>query len=159
MTDGNMIIEGAVAPAFSAPRDGGATVSLADYAGKSVVLYFYPRDDTPGCTTEAQEFTALAEDFAAVNTVLIGISKDSVKKHDKFRNKHDLSVILVSDEESDIAENYGVWKEKSMYGKTFMGIERTTFLIAPDGTVAQIWHKVKPKGHATAVLEAIKTLT
>ena len=158
MTDLVTIEAGAVAPSFSAPRDGGETVSLADFAGKAVVLYFYPKDDTPGCTTEAQEFTALDKRFAGANAVVIGISKDSVKKHDKFRDKHDLGVILVSDEDSDIAERYGVWKEKNMYGRTYMGIERTTFLIAPDGTVADVWRKVKPKGHAEKVLEAVEAL-
>jgi peroxiredoxin Q/BCP len=158
VTDLVTIEAGAVAPSFSAPRDGGETVSLADFAGKAVVLYFYPKDDTPGCTTEAQEFTALHERFAGANAIVIGISKDSVKKHDKFRDKHDLGVILVSDEDSDIAERYGVWKEKNMYGRTYMGIERTTFLIAPDGTVADVWRKVKPKGHAKKVLEAVEAL-
>ncbi len=157
MTTSDQIETGSTAPAFTAPRDGGGTVSLSDYTGeKMVVLYFYPKDDTPGCTTEAQEFTALADDFAAAGAVVIGISKDGVKKHDKFRDKYDLGVILVSDEETDIAERYGVWKEKSMYGKKFMGIERTTILIARDGTIAEIWHKVKPKGHAAAVLEAVQ---
>ena len=157
MTTSDSLETGATAPAFTAPRDGGGTLSLADYAGeKMVVLYFYPKDDTPGCTTEAQEFTALADDFAAADAVVIGISKDGVKKHDKFRDKHDLGVILVSDEETDIAERYGVWKEKSMYGRTFMGIDRTTVLVARDGTIAEIWRKVKPKGHAAAVLETVR---
>lgn len=149
---------GDIAPAFTLPRDGGEHVSLADYAGQTMVLYFYPRDDTPGCTKEAIGFTEMAAEFAAANTVVIGTSKDSVKKHDKFRDKHDLGVILVSDEESDLCETYGVWVEKNMYGKTYMGIERATFLIGPDGKIAQIWRKVKEPGHVEAVLEAARAL-
>jgi peroxiredoxin Q/BCP len=113
---------GDIAPAFALPRDDGGQVSLTDYAGQSVVLYFYPRDDTPGCTKEAIGFTEMAAEFAAANTVVIGASKDSVKKHDKFREKHSLGVVLVSDEESDLCETYGVWVEKNMYGKTYMGL-------------------------------------
>ena len=146
------------APAFTLPRDGGEQVSLADYAGQAVVLYFYQRDDTPGCTKEAIGFTEMADEFTAANTVVIGASKDSVKKHDKFREKHGLGVVLVSDEESDLCETYGVWVEKSMYGKTYMGIERATFLIGPDGKIAQIWRKVKVPGHVEAVLEAARAL-
>ena len=149
---------GDTAPAFTLPRDGGEQVSLADYAGQAVVLYFYPRDDTPGCTKEAIGFTEMADEFTAANTVVIGASKDSVKKHDKFREKHSLGVVLVSDEESDLCETYGVWVEKSMYGKTYMGIERATFLIGPDGKIAQIWRKVKVPGHVEAVLEAARAL-
>ena len=153
MTD--TIAEGDAAPAFTAPRDGEGTVSLADFAGRSVVLYFYPRDDTPGCTTEALEFTALADEFADAGAVVVGVSRDSVKKHDRFRDKHALGVILVSDDATSIAEDYGVWAEKKMYGKVFMGIDRTTFLIDPTGTVRRIWRKVKPGGHAAEVLGAI----
>ena len=149
---------GDTAPAFTLPRDGGEQVSLNDYAGQAVVLYFYPRDDTPGCTKEAIGFTEMAAEFAAANTVVIGASKDSVKKHDKFREKHSLGVVLVSDEESDLCEKYGVWVEKNMYGKTYMGIERATFLIGPDGKIAQIWRKVKVPGHVEAVLEAARAL-
>ena len=149
---------GDTAPAFTLPRDGGEQVSLTDYAGQAVVLYFYPRDDTPGCTKEAIGFTEMAAEFAAANTVVIGASKDSVKKHDKFREKHSLGVVLVSDEESDLCETYGVWVEKNMYGKTYMGIERATFLIGPDGKIAQIWRKVKVPGHVEAVLEAARAL-
>ena len=149
---------GDTAPAFTLPRDGGEQVSLTDYAGQAVVLYFYPRDDTPGCTKEAIGFTEMAAEFAAANTVVIGASKDSVKKHDKFRDKHSLGVVLVSDEESDLCETYGVWVEKNMYGKTYMGIERATFLIGPDGKIAQIWRKVKVPGHVEAVLEAARAL-
>ncbi|WP_341246593.1 thioredoxin-dependent thiol peroxidase [Nereida ignava] len=149
---------GDTAPAFTLPRDGGEQVSLNDYAGQAVVLYFYPRDDTPGCTKEAIGFTEMAAEFAAANTVVIGASKDSVKKHDKFREKHSLGVVLVSDEESDLCETYGVWVEKNMYGKTYLGIERATFLIGPDGKIAQIWRKVKVPGHVEAVLEAARAL-
>ena len=149
---------GDTAPAFTLPRDGGEQISLTDYAGQTVVLYFYPRDDTPGCTKEAIGFTEMAAEFAAANTVVIGASKDSVKKHDKFREMHSLGVVLVSDEESDLCETYGVWVEKNMYGKTYMGIERATFLIGPDGKIAQIWRKVKVPGHVEAVLEAARAL-
>ena len=149
---------GDTAPAFTLPRDGGEQVSLNDYAGQAVVLYFYPRDDTPGCTKEAIGFTEMAAEFTAANTVVIGASKDSVKKHDKFREKHSLGVVLVSDEESDLCEKYGVWVEKNMYGKTYLGIERATFLIGPDGKIAQIWRKVKVPGHVEAVLEAARAL-
>lgn len=146
------------APAFTLPRDGGDTVSLADYAGQNVVLYFYPRDDTPGCTTEALDFTAMAHEFAALNTVIMGISKDTVAKHDKFRDKHGLGVILLSDAEGDTCEAYGTWVEKNMYGKKSMGIERATFLIGPNGEILHSWRKVRAKGHAEAVLDHIKAL-
>ncbi len=146
------------APEISLPRDGGDIVSLADYAGKNVVLYFYPRDDTSGCTKEAIGFSENLEAFDALNTVILGVSKDSVKKHDKFVSKHDLKVILLSDEEGDVCERYGVWVEKSMYGKKYMGIERATFLIGVDGKIAQIWRKVKVPGHVDAVLDAVRAL-
>lgn len=146
------------APAISLPRDGGDTVSLADYAGQTVVLYFYPRDDTPGCTKEAIGFTEQAAEFAAAGAVVLGVSKDSVKKHDKFRDKHNLGVVLLSDENSDTCERYGVWVEKSMYGKTYMGIERATFLIDGAGKITQIWRKVKVPGHVDAVLAAARAL-
>lgn len=146
------------APDFTLPRDGGNEVSLSAQKPKSVVVYFYPKDDTPGCTKQAIGFTEMAEAFADAGATVIGISKDSVKKHDKFRDKHDLSVILASDEESDVCERYGVWKEKSMYGKTYMGIERSTFLIDGDGVLRQEWRKVKVPGHVEAVLDAVKAL-
>lgn len=146
------------APMITLPRDGGETVSLADFAGKAVVLYFYPKDDTPGCTKEAQSFTDMVDDFAGAGAVILGVSKDPVKKHDKFRDKYDLKIALLSDEEGDVCEQYGVWVEKSMYGKTYFGIERATFLIRPDGKIAQVWRKVKVPGHAEAVLEAVKAL-
>lgn len=146
------------APAFSNPRDGGSTVSLADYAGQNVVLYFYPRDDTPGCTTEAIGFTEHAAAFAAANTVVLGVSKDSVTKHEKFRDKHGLGIPLLADEDGALCEAYGTWVEKNMYGKTSMGIERATFLIDTTGTVKQVWRKVKVPGHVDAVLEAAQSL-
>lgn len=146
------------APMITLPRDGGETVSLGDFAGKAVVLYFYPKDDTPGCTKEAQSFTDMVEDFASAGAVILGVSKDPVKKHDKFRDKYDLKIALLSDEEDDVCEQYGVWVEKSMYGKTYFGIERATFLIGPDGKIAKVWRKVKVPGHAEAVLDAVKAL-
>ncbi len=149
---------GDTAPSVSLPRDGGATVNLSDFAGQNVVLFFYPRDDTSGCTKEAVGFTQAAAAFAAANLVVIGVSKDSVKKHDKFVAKHGLGVPLLSDEHGDVCERYGVWKEKSMYGKTYMGIERTTFLVRADGTIAEIWRKVKVPGHVDAVLDAVRAL-
>lgn len=148
--------EGGKAPTFALPRDGGMDVSLADYAGQSVILYFYPRDDTPGCTIEAIDFTSMGEDFAAAGAIVIGVSKDSVAKHDKFIAKHDLGVILASDENGAVCEDYGVWVEKNMYGKKSMGIERATFWIDGNGAIKRIWRKVKAKGHAEAVLEAVR---
>ncbi len=153
-----MAQQGEMAPAFTLPRDGGGEVSLSEFKGHKIVLYFYPRDDTPGCTTEALEFTALGEEFKAAGAQVIGVSKDTVAKHDKFIAKHDLGVILVSDAEGDTCENYGVWVEKNMYGKVSMGIERATFLIDGDGRIAQVWRKVKAKGHAAEVLDAVKAL-
>ena len=146
------------APEFSLPRDGGETVNLSDFAGKRVVLYFYPRDDTTGCTKEAIGFTENIQAFAALDTAILGVSKESVKKHDKFVAKHALKIALLSDEESDVCERYGVWVEKSMYGKTYMGIERATFLIDADGKIAQIWRRVRVPGHVDAVLDAVRAL-
>ncbi len=150
--------EGDPAPDFDMPADGGGRVSLAALRGKPVVLYFYPKDDTSGCTKEAIGFTEKLADFETAGAVVIGVSKDSVAKHDKFKAKHDLGVILASDEESDVCERYGVWAEKSMYGKKYMGVERSTFLIGPDGSIAKAWRKVKVPGHVDAVLEAVKAL-
>ena len=149
---------GEKAPEISLPRDGGDIVNLSDFAGKKVVLYFYPKDDTPGCTKEAIGFTESVDAFAALDTVILGVSKDSVKKHDKFVAKHDLKIALLSDEEGDICERYGTWVEKSMYGKTYMGIERATYLIDAEGNIAQAWRKVRVPGHVDAVLDAVRAL-
>ena len=149
---------GQPAPSFTLPRDGGTDVSLADYAGQMVALYFYPKDDTPGCTTEAIDFSAEAEAFAAAGAVVLGVSRDTVKKHEKFRDKHGLKVALLADEDGAVCEAYGVWVEKSMYGRTYMGIERTTFLIGRDGKIARVWEKVKVKGHVAEVLAAVAEL-
>ncbi len=149
------IEEGSAAPDFALPRDGGGTVSLAEHAGKPVVVYFYPKDDTSGCTKEAIGFTERADDFAAAGAVVIGISKDSVASHDKFKAKHGLGIVLASDAEGDVCERYGVWVEKSMYGRKYMGIDRSTFLIK-DGVVQKVWRKVKVPGHVDAVLEAVR---
>lgn len=149
---------GDMAPDFTLPRNGGGTVSLAEMRRSPVVLYFYPKDDTSGCTTEALAFSALAEEFAKADTKVIGLSPDPVKSHDKFAAKHNLSVILASDEEKIALSAYGVWKEKSMYGRTYMGVERSTFLIDRDGRVAAVWRKVTVAGHAEAVLKAAQAL-
>jgi len=156
MTDTALPETGQAAPDFDLPGAGGATHRLGDLAGKTVVLYFYPKADTSGCTKQALGFTDHADAFEAAGAVVIGVSKDPVKKLDKFAGKHGLKVALASDEESDVCERYGVWVEKSMYGKKYMGIERSTFLIGPDGTIRQAWRKVKVPGHVEAVLEAVK---
>ncbi|WGH78211.1 thioredoxin-dependent thiol peroxidase [Jannaschia ovalis] len=147
---------GQEAPDFTLPTNGGGEVSLRDMRGKQVVLYFYPRDDTPGCTKEAIAFTEHLDAFREAGAEIVGISKDTVAKHDKFAAKHELGVTLASDAEGSVCEDYGVWVEKNMYGKKSMGIERATFLIAADGTVKQVWRKVKVPGHAEAVLEAAR---
>ena len=149
---------GAAAPAFTLARDGGGTVSLADYKGKKLVLYFYPRADTPGCTREAQAFSALADAFAAAKTAVLGVSADPVAAQDAFKAKYRLAIPLASDHTHDMLEAYGVWGKKSMYGKTFMGIVRTTFLIGPDGKIARKWAKVRVDGHAEEVLAAAQAL-
>lgn len=154
----SLVETGAKAPDFTLPRDGGGTVSLSDYAGKPVVLYFYPKASTPGCTIEARDFTALLPDFEAAGAVVLGCSKDSVKKQENFAAKQELATALLSDAEGDVCERYGVWAEKMNYGKTYMGIVRTTYLIAPDGTVARVWPKVKVDGHAQEVLDAVRAL-
>ena len=153
-----MLEIGRPAPDFTLPRDGGGDVTISAQKPKKVVLYFYPKDDTSGCTKEAQGFTDAANAFAAAGAVVIGISKDSVAKHDKFITKYDLGVILASDENSDVCERYGAWVEKSMYGKKYMGIERCTYLIDGEGKIFQIWRKVKVPGHVDAVLDALKSL-
>lgn len=149
---------GAAAPEFSLPRDGGETVSLADFAGKPLVLFFYPRDDTSGCTSEALAFTALLDDFETAGAAVLGVSKDSVASHEKFRAKHGIAVPLLSDAEADLCERAGVWVEKRMYGRSHMGIERTTLLIDGAGKVARMWRKVKVPGHAEEVLQAVRAL-
>ena len=146
------------APDFTLPRDGGGSISLSALQPGKVVLYFYPKDDTPGCTVEALDFTARAADFAAVGTTVIGLSKDPVKAHDKFVKKHALGIALASDAEGTTCEDYGVWLEKSMYGKTYMGIERSTFLIDGKGQIARVWRKVKVEGHVEEVLAAAREL-
>ncbi|WP_117191198.1 peroxiredoxin [Rhizobium terrae] len=149
---------GDIAPDFEIPRDGGGTVSLSAFSGRPVVLYFYPKDDTEACTKEAVSFTALLPEFQKAGVPVIGVSPDSVKKHDRFARKHALSIILGSDEDTALANLYGVWKEKMMYGRTYMGVERTTFLIGADGKIARIWPKVKVAGHVEEVLENVRAL-
>ena len=156
MTDALKI--GDKAPLFKLPRDGGAEASLADFAGRSLVLYFYPKDDTSGCTAEAIDFNRLAADFAKAGAAIVGVSPDPVKKHDKFRDKYELGFPLVSDETKTMLETYGVWVEKSMYGRKYMGVERSTFLIDGKGKIARIWRKVKVTGHADEVLAAVRAL-
>ena len=149
---------GTKAPAFTLPRDGGGSISLADFAGRKLVLYFYPRADTSGCTKEAIDFSRLKDAFAKAGTEIIGVSADPVPAQDKFKAKHKLSIALASDEKHQMLEAYGVWQQKSMYGRKFMGIARTTFLIGPDQRIAQIWPKVSVTGHAEEVLAAAKAL-
>lgn len=147
---------GSPAPDFDLPTNGGGTLSLASLKGKKVVLYFYPKDMTPGCTTESKEFAENAKAFEAAGCVIVGASKDSVKRHDKFVEKLDLPFLLVSDEEGTLCEDYGVWQKKKLYGKEFMGIVRTTFLIDEAGKIAHVWNKVRVKGHVDAVLETVQ---
>ena len=149
---------GSKAPDFTLPRDGGGTLSLSGFKGRNLVLYFYPKADTPGCTTESIAFSGLKRAFAKADTEIVGVSADPVKAQDKFRDKHGLTIALASDEEKKMLTAYGVWGEKSMYGRKFMGVRRTTFLIGRDGRVAQVWENVKVPGHAEAVLEAAKAL-
>ena len=149
---------GSTPPDFTLPRDGGGTITLSGLRGKPVVLYFYPKDDTSGCTQEAIEFSGLRPQFEKLGVKVIGMSPDPVKKHDKFKTKHDLKVDLVADEDKAIIEAYGLWVEKSMYGRKYMGVERTTYLIDSAGKIAKIWNKVKVPGHAAEVLEATKAL-
>lgn len=146
------------APDFTLPRDGGGEVTLSDLRGSAVVLFFYPKDDTPGCTKESIGFSADLQAFADAGAKVFGLSKDTVAKHEKFVAKHDLTTPLLSDAEGTTCEDYGVWKEKSMYGKKFWGIERSTFLIAADGTIARVWRKVKVDGHVAEVLDAVRAL-
>lgn len=153
-----MLETGQAAPDFSLPNENGDMISLKNYKGKKLVLYFYPKDSTPGCTTEAKEFTALISEFDAEGTIVVGASKDSIKRHQNFINKQELKINLLSDEEGVLCEAYGVWILKKLYGREYMGIERATFLIDEQGIIQNIWHKVKVKGHVDAVLEAVKEL-
>ena len=155
---GTPLSVGDKAPNFKLQRDDGDTVSLADFKGRKLILYFYPRADTPGCTKEAIDFSKLRAAFAKAGADVVGVSADPVKAQDAFKKKHKLSIALLSDETHAMLEAYGVWGKKSMYGKTFMGINRITYLIGPDGRVAQVWPKVKVDGHAAEVLAAAKAL-
>jgi peroxiredoxin Q/BCP len=146
------------APDFSLPAQDGKTVTLANFKGKNVVIYFYPKDDTPGCTMESKDFRDHMDAFTAANTVILGVSKDSVKSHIKFKEKYCLPFPLLSDEDGNMCEDYDVWKEKSMYGKTYMGIERSTFLIDSAGKIRGAWRKVKVEGHVQEILAAAKVL-
>jgi len=152
------VAEGSKAPAFSMPTDADGKTALKDYKGKALVLYFYPKDDTSGCTKQAIGFTEQIKAFEKAGAEILGVSRDPVKKHDKFKDKHDLKITLGSDEEGKVTEAYGVWVEKSMYGRKYMGIERSTFLIDAKGKVARVWRKVKVPGHVDEVLEAVKAL-
>jgi peroxiredoxin Q/BCP len=153
-----MLEEGAKAPDFQLPADDGTSVKLSKLKGHPVVVYFYPKDDTTGCTREAKDFTDLSADFAKAGAQVYGISPDSVKSHDKFRAKHGLSVRLLSDEEKEVSTAFGVWVEKAMYGKKYMGVERSTFLIDGKGRIAKAWRKVSVPGHVEEVLDAVKAL-
>lgn len=146
------------APDFKLADDSGHERSLKSFAGRKLVLYFYPKDDTSGCTKEAMDFNSLKDAFAKAGAVIIGVSPDSCASHLKFKTKHELDLDLLSDESKSVLEAYGVWAERSMYGRKFMGVERTTFLIGPDGKIATVWNKVKVPGHAAAVLAAAKSL-
>lgn len=150
--------EGRKAPVFSMETTAGKR-RLADYAGRYLVLYFYPKDDTPGCTQEALDFSAHAKAFETAGAVVLGVSRDSLSRHEKFASKHGLTVQLGSDEDGKVSDAYGTWEEKSMYGRTYMGMARRTFLIGPDGKIIRVWPKVRVKGHAEEVLEYINSLT
>ncbi|GCA51711.1 peroxiredoxin [Sinorhizobium meliloti] len=150
--------QGDIAPEFELPRDGGGSISLAALRGKPIVLFFYPKDDTKACTEEAIAFSALQKEFQEAGIALVGISPDSAKSHDRFTKKHDLTVALGADEDKAVANAYGVWVEKSMYGRKYMGVERTTFLIDRQGVISRVWEKVKVPGHADEVLAAAKAL-
>ena len=153
-----MVNDGDKAPDFTLPGDDGATISLSKLKGRLVVLYFYPKDDTPGCTSEAKDFSCLTAEFAKAGAEVIGVSPDSPASHKKFKSKYELGVKLAADEGKVAANAYGVWVEKSMYGKTYMGVERSTFLIDKAGKIARAWRKVKVPGHADAVLATLKSL-
>ena len=149
---------GDAAPDFDLPTDGGGRITSSELKGRPFVLYFYPKDDTSGCTSEAKAFSEMKAQFEAAGAALLGVSKDSPISHDKFKAKHDLTLTLASDEEGAVLERYGVWVEKSMYGRKYMGIDRATFLVGPDGMVKQVWRKVKVPGHVDAVLKAARAL-
>jgi peroxiredoxin Q/BCP len=153
--DKEMIERGAVAPDFTLETDQGESVTLSKLRGKQVILYFYPKDDTPGCTIQACDFRDAMPRFEGVSAVVLGVSPDSVKSHAKFREKFGLNFPLLADEEHSVSEAYGVWKEKKMYGRTYMGIERSTFLIDEEGRVSEMWRKVKPKGHTEILSEVL----
>lgn len=148
---------GSVAPVFSAPLTGGHQLDLAQHRGKTVVLYFYPKDDTAGCTQEAIDFSANTKTFAKLGAVVIGVSRDGMKSHERFIAKHNLTIPLAPDEDGAISNAYGVWVEKSMYGKKYMGIERSTFVIGPDGRILAVWRKVKVPGHVEAVIKVLQS--
>lgn len=152
-------VKGSEAPDFALPRDGGGELKLSDLRGRFVVLFFYPKDDTSGCTAEAIDFSALKPAFEKHGAVVLGMSPDSAKSHDKFKTKHALTIDLISDQDKETLQAYGVWVEKSMYGRKYMGVERSTYLIDADGRIAEIWRKVKVPGHAQAVLDALSTLS
>lgn len=155
---GKKLAPGDKAPNFKLPDDSGGLKTLKSFAGQSLVLYFYPKDDTTGCTKEAIDFNGLKDAFAAAGAAIVGVSPDSAASHAKFKTKHKLDLELISDESKAMLEAYGVWAEKSLYGRKYMGVERTTFLIGQDGKIADIWHKVKVAGHAEAVLTAAQNL-
>ncbi|MCA0401173.1 MAG: peroxiredoxin [Proteobacteria bacterium] len=155
---GKPLTAGDIAPDFTLPGSGGATLSRSAFAGKKLVLYFYPKDDTSGCTAEAKDFNALKADFNAAGAEIVGVSPDSAASHDKFARKYELGFPLASDESKTMLEAYGVWAEKSMYGRKYMGVERTTFLIDAQGRIARVWNKVKVPGHAAEVLAAARAL-
>jgi peroxiredoxin Q/BCP len=154
----NIPAEGDKAPDFDLPTDGGGRFRLSGARGKPVIVYFYPKDDTSGCTREAIDFSASRAAFDKLGAVVVGVSPDAPRSHDKFKAKHDLAVTLVSDEDKATAEAYGVWVEKSMYGRKYMGVERSTFLVGADGRIAKLWRKVAVPGHVAEVLEAVKAL-
>jgi len=145
-------------PDFTLPRDGGSTISLADFKGQKLVIYFYPKDDTPGCTLEGIEFTAALPEFTAAGAAVVGISRDSVQKHDKFVAKYNLGMPLLADEDGTLSDSLGIWVKKSNFGRAYMGLERTTYLLDEAGVIRQIWPKVRVKGHVAKVLAAVTTL-
>jgi peroxiredoxin len=155
----NALQNGSKAPDFDLPADGGGRARLKDFAGRTVVLYFYPKDDTSGCTKEAADFTDQASAFAAAGAAVVGVSKDSVAAHDKFKAKYGLSLILGSDAEGEMIQSYGAWVQKSMYGRSYMGVDRSTFLIDGEGVIRRVWRKVKVPGHVAEVLQAVREIS